>query len=103
MLTSKQKRYIKSQANRLKPLVHVGKNGVNEAFLTDLRRAFATRELIKVNLLQNAPVTTEAVVTAVSEISDVTVVQVLGRVLTIYRPSHKEKYQQLSTEVNAIK
>jgi putative RNA-binding protein, YhbY family len=103
MLSSKQKKYLKSQANRLRPLTQIGKNGVNEAVIEDLKQALATRELIKVNLLQNADVSVAEVVAALADLPKIEVIQHLGRVITIYRPNNKEKYQRLSTEVNKIK
>ncbi len=103
MLSSKQKKYLKSQANHLRPMAQVGKNGVNDAFTDDLKQALATRELIKVALLQNAEVTVSEVVTALAALPKIEVIQHLGRVITIYRPNNKEKYQRLSTEVNKIR
>ena len=53
MLTSKQRAFLKSQAHSMKPIVQIGKNGLNDQIKTSVRSALDTRELIKVTLLQN--------------------------------------------------
>lgn len=103
MLSSKQKRFLKSKANHLRPIAQVGKNGLNEAFLQDLQQALTNRELVKVNLLQNTDATLADVAAALQDLPQVEVVQKVGRVLTIYRPNDQEKYQRLSAEVKTIR
>ena len=53
MLTSKQRAFLKSQAHSMKPIVQIGKNGLNDQIKTSVRSALDARELIKVTLLQN--------------------------------------------------
>jgi RNA-binding protein len=53
MLTSKQRAFLKSQAHSMKPIVQIGKNGLNDQIKTSVRNALDARELIKVTLLQN--------------------------------------------------
>ena len=53
MLTSKQRAFLKSEAHTMKPIVQIGKNGLNDQIKTSIRRALDARELIKVTLLQN--------------------------------------------------
>lgn len=48
LLSSKDKAELRGYAQRLKPAVHVGKNGVTDATITELQRAFSKVELIKV-------------------------------------------------------
>lgn len=104
MLTSKQKRFLKSKANRLRPILHVGKNGLNDAVVNDLVRTLETHELLKINILQNSDETAAELSEVLAEaIPNLTVVQSLGRVLTLYRPASKIKNRKLSEEVNAIK
>lgn len=47
-LTSAQKRKLKSLAQRLEPVVRLGKHGVSEAFLQSLREALEHHELVKI-------------------------------------------------------
>jgi len=43
-----QKSYLRGLGQTLRPAVHVGKKGVDEALVNELERAFSQQELIKV-------------------------------------------------------
>ena len=49
-LTSKQRAFLKSEAHTLKPIVQIGKNGLNDHIKTSVRNALDARELIKVTM-----------------------------------------------------
>ncbi|MGX7058872.1 ribosome assembly RNA-binding protein YhbY [Vagococcus humatus] len=101
-LRGKQTRFLRSQAHHLTPIFQVGKGGVNEAMVTQIGEALEKRELIKISLLQNTDETVEEVAQVLEEETYCTVVQTIGRVLVLYKPSSKEKYQRLSKEVKEI-
>lgn len=48
LLSSKEKSELRGYAQRLKPALHVGKNGLAESFVAELRKAFEKDELIKI-------------------------------------------------------
>ncbi|MEO0560141.1 MAG: YhbY family RNA-binding protein [Bacteroidota bacterium] len=91
-LTSKQRAALRSRAHALKPLVHVGKEGVTPAAIRSLQQAFDTRDLLKVRVLETAP---EDVRTTAYELAkgvqDARVVQTMGRNATLYRPLPEPK------------
>ncbi|MFV0558120.1 MAG: ribosome assembly RNA-binding protein YhbY [Enterococcus sp.] len=101
-LRGKQKRFLRSQAHHLQPIFQIGKGGVNEAMLVQIEEALEKRELIKVSLLQNTEEIAADVAPILEETMACEVVQIIGRVLVVYKPSSKEKYQKLSKEVQAI-
>ncbi|VDG19884.1 ribosome assembly RNA-binding protein YhbY [Lactiplantibacillus mudanjiangensis] len=101
-LRGKQKRYLRSQAHHLRPMFAVGKNGLTEEWLNQLVVALDKRELIKVNILQNADVTTDEVKEAIESNTPITVVQTIGRVLVLYLPASKADYQKISLAVAKI-
>ena len=89
-LTSKQRAHLRGLAHPVRPLVHVGKEGVTAAALRSLRQAFATRELVKVKVLDNAPEAPRETGQALAEgVDDCTVVQTVGRTVTLYRADPK--------------
>ena len=90
-LRGKQKRFLRAQANHLQPLFSVGKDG-----LTD------RRELIKVSILQNSDVTTDEVRQMIEEKTDIQVVQVIGRVLVLFKVSANKDARGLSSRVAEI-
>ncbi len=89
-LSTRQRAELRSRANSLKPVVQIGKEGLTEATFRSLRQAFNTRDLVKVKVLEMAPLTArEAAYALVEQVEEVAVVQVMGRVATLYRPLKK--------------
>ncbi|MHC5267961.1 ribosome assembly RNA-binding protein YhbY [Enterococcus sp. LJL98] len=101
-LSGKQKRFLRSQAHHLNPIFQVGKGGVNEAMVHQIGEALEKRELIKISLLQNTDETPEEVTQVLEEALKCRVVQTIGKVLVVYKPSMTDKYRNLSLEVNKI-
>ncbi|MDA9462342.1 ribosome assembly RNA-binding protein YhbY [Enterococcus mundtii] len=101
-LRGKQKRFLRSQAHHLQPIFQIGKGGVNEAMIVQIEEALEKRELIKVSLLQNTDEIAEDVAQVLEQAIACEVVQIIGRVLVLYKASSKEKYQRISKEVHAI-
>lgn len=95
-LRGKQKRYLRAQANNLRPLFSVGKNGLTQNWIDQLAGGLEKRELIKINLLQNADASTEETKQFIETNSNIQVVQVIGRVLVLYLPAKDEEYQKIS-------
>ena len=90
-LTSRQRAHLRSLAHHLKPVVHVGSDGVTDALLRNVEEAFNTRELLKVKVLEGAPEdareTADAIVAA---LDGVDVAQTIGRTVVLYRPFPEE-------------
>lgn len=90
-LTPKQRAQLRSLAHPLKPVMHVGKEGITDAALGSLTDAFATRELLKVKVQNTAPLTAaEAGQEISTRLTDVHHVQTIGRTVVLYR-RHPEK------------
>ena len=86
-LTSKQRADLRGRAHALKPIVHVGKEGVTPAGLRALQQAFDTRDLLKVRVLDNAPADVREIAHELAAgVQDAAVVQTMGRNATLYRP-----------------
>ncbi|KAF1290287.1 ribosome assembly RNA-binding protein YhbY [Candidatus Enterococcus leclercqii] len=101
-LRGKQKRFLRSKAHHLQPIFQVGKGGLNEAMITQIKEALEKRELIKITLLQNTDEIAEDVADVLKNQIGCEIVQIIGRVVVLYKASSKEKYQKLSQEVKAI-
>ncbi len=85
-LTAHQKSFLRRLGHGLDPVVQVGKNGLSEALVEQLRTQFEAHELLKVKLAAKAPVELEEVVAHVSAKTRARLVQKIGRVLLFYRP-----------------
>ncbi|MBU3829769.1 MAG: ribosome assembly RNA-binding protein YhbY [Candidatus Limosilactobacillus merdavium] len=101
-LRGKQKRFLRAKANHLQPIFAVGKEGLTENWLNQLDGALDKRELIKVNILQNADVTTDEVQHFIESQTEIQVVQTIGRVLVLFKVSNNKDARELSSKVKKI-
>ena len=101
-LRGKQKRFLRAQANHLQPIFAVGKEGLTKQWLAQLDGALDRRELIKVNILQNADVTTAELKDFIEQHTDIQVVQSIGRVLVLFKVSANKELRELSDRVARI-
>ena len=70
--------------------------------INQIEEALEKRELIKVSLLQNTDEVAEDAAAAISEAIQCEVVQIIGRVIVLFKPSTKEKYQKISVNVRSL-
>ena len=90
-LTPKQRAHLRSLAHHLKPVLHVGREGVTDTTVQAVEQAFNTRELLKVKVGEGAPLSAREVGELLSErIPDVHHVQTIGRTVVLYRPDRDE-------------
>ena len=54
-MTGKQKRYLRSLAHSLKPVVQIGKQGLSRETLVQIEKQLDDHELIKVRVLEASP------------------------------------------------
>lgn len=102
-LTGKQKRFLRSKAHHLNPIFQIGKNGLNKEVIVQINEALEKRELIKVGLLQNTDEVAEEVAAVLEKEIGCDAVQIIGRVIVLFKPSTQEKYRRVSTEIPRTK
>lgn len=95
MLTGKQKRFLRSEAHHLQPLFQIGKNGLTESVITQIEEALETKELIKVNILQNCSEDKHEIATKLENRGGIHVVQVIGNIIVLYKESEENKRIEL--------
>lgn len=101
-LTSKQRAFLKAEAHHLKPIIQIGKNGLNNEIKTSIRNALDARELIKVTLLQNTDENIHDVAETLEEEIGLDTVQKIGRILILFKPSAKKENRKLSIKVREV-
>jgi RNA-binding protein len=89
-LRPQQKQFLRSLAHSLEPVVQVGKNGLTDNVLVQVRDQLRAHELIKVKFLKESPIEPAEAVAAVEQETNSQVVQRLGRLLIVYR-RHDQK------------
>lgn len=88
MLTGKQRSYLKSLANGLKPITQIGKSGLSDAFLEQLDLALDARELVKVSILETSGLDTKETASEVTKKVRAEFVQAIGNKFVVYRKNH---------------
>jgi RNA-binding protein len=91
MLNNKQKKYLRSQAHHLNPVFQVGKGGVNEHLITHIKEAIEVRELMKISILNNCLEDKHEVAEALAAGASAELVQVIGKVIVLYKESKDNK------------
>lgn len=95
MLTGKQKNYLRSEAHHLKPILQVGKLGVNENLVEQVEDVLEKRELIKVSVLQNCEMDKSDVAEALKNEAEAEIVQIIGNTIILYKESLENKKIEL--------
>lgn len=86
-LTSSQSRFLRGQAHDLKALLQIGAKGLTPAFLAELDAVLEQHELVKVKIGAEDRETRDAMVAEIVEKSGAALVQRIGHVAVLYRPS----------------
>lgn len=88
MISAKQRSYLKSLANPMKPLVQIGKDGVNERVIAQINEILDAHELVKISILESAVLSAKETAVEVCQICRAEFVQAIGNRFTIYRKNH---------------
>ena len=86
-LTSAQTRFLRGQAHDLKALLQIGAKGLTPAFLAELAAVLEQHELVKVKVGGEDRELREAMIAEIAEKTDSALVQRIGHVAVLYRPS----------------
>ena len=92
VLTSSQNRFLRGQAHDLKALLQIGAKGLTPSFLAELDAVLEQHELVKVKVGAEDREVRDAMIAEISEKSAASLVQRIGHVAVLYRPS-KERRQ----------
>ncbi len=84
-LTGKQKRYLRSLGNRLSVCATVGRSGINDNNIAEIKDAFLADELVKVKLIKNEEVDRKELARDVAAKAGAELVQVLGQSMLLYK------------------
>ncbi len=86
-LSGKQKSYLRGLGQKLHECVIIGKAGMSEPVLEQVRTFLARHELIKVRLLSLNAKERPAAAQEIAKATDATVVNVLGGTTLLYKPN----------------
>lgn len=69
------------------PIIMIGKAGMVDSLVKQLDEALEARELVKVKVIQNAPVELRQVAEDLAQAVQAELVQIIGRNMLFFRPS----------------
>ncbi|WP_027080480.1 ribosome assembly RNA-binding protein YhbY [Luteimonas mephitis] len=91
VLTAAQNRFLRGQAHDLKAMLQVGGKGVTDAVVAEVAAALEHHELIKVKIAATDREARDAIIASLAERSDAALVQRIGHVAILYRPSEEQR------------
>jgi RNA-binding protein len=84
-LTGKQRRHLRGLAHALRPVVQIGKGGLDAGLIAAVDRALADHELVKVKLGEGAAADRHDAADELAQKTHSEVAQVLGNTIVLYR------------------
>ena len=98
MLTGKQRAYLRGLGNQLSPIFQIGKNGVEENFLIQVKQALEARELIKIKVLENSGLESRETSDLICKAVKCEGVQAIGNKIVLYKQSKNKQQIELPTK-----
>ena len=92
MLSGKQRRHLRSLGHDLRPIVQIGKGGIDEGLVAAVDQALVDHELVKVKVGEAAGLDRHDAAEAIAKRTSSEVAQVLGNIVLLYR-AHPEDPQ----------
>lgn len=89
-LTSKQRAQLRGLAMSEDTIVQVGKGGITENVITQVKDALKARELIKGRVLENSMLTAREAADALAEACEADTVQTIGSKFVLYKRNNKD-------------
>jgi RNA-binding protein len=90
-MRGKERAALRAEAHHLRPLFQIGQAGLTDSLVAALDEALAARELVKFQVAKNASSDIRQAAGELALRLSATVVQVIGRTATLYRPNPELK------------
>ena len=89
MLNARDKKILRAQAQQYRSLFQIGKDGISDNLIPTLDDSLRAHELVKLNLLKTAPLSTAEAAAMLAQATDSELVHSIGRTFVLYRRSKK--------------
>lgn len=94
MITNKQRAALRSQSNGMETIFQIGKGGISDMLVQQVEDALKAREMIKLRVLESAPVFAREAAQELAEKCGAEIVQVIGsRFILFKRNPEKPIYE----------
>lgn len=85
MLNGKQLRHLRGLGHDLKPIVQVGRDGIDDGVVAAVNQALTDHELVKIKLGEAVELDRQEAAEAIAQRTGSEVAQVLGNTMLLYR------------------
>jgi RNA-binding protein len=85
VLTGKQRRYLRGLGHDLKPIVQIGKGGIDDGLVAAVEQALGDHELVKIKVGEAAALDRHDAAETIARQTHSEVAQVLGNTVLLYR------------------
>mgnify|MGYP000060686271 CR=1 FL=1 len=92
-VNDRQKRYLKSLAHPLKPVVMIGNKGLTETVLAEIEKTLEQHELIKVRVSGLEKADRIAMIADIASKSSANLIMSIGHIAAFYRPAKEPTIQ----------
>ena len=92
-VNDRQKRYLKSLAHHLKPVVMIGNKGLTETVLAEIEKTLEQHELIKVRVSGLEKADRIAMIADIASKSSANLIMSIGHIAAFYRPAKEPTIQ----------
>ena len=89
MLDAKDKKKLRKEAQDRRSLFQIGKDGIGDTLIDTLEDSLRAHELVKLNLLKSAPLTTAEAAEILAQETGSEIVHIIGHTFVLYRRSKK--------------
>ena len=89
MLNARDKKILRAQVQQYRSLFQIGKDGISDNLIATLDDSLRAHELVKLNLLKTAPLSTAEAAAMLAQATDSELVHSIGRTFVLYRRSKK--------------
>lgn len=91
MLTGKQKRYLRSLAERKPAIFQIGKEALSDNLIITVDNALRKRELVKIKVLKNSPEDIQELAFDLAMNTHSEIVQIIGHTFILYKEAENPK------------
>ena len=95
MITTKQRAYLRSLGSTMSPIFQIGKGGIEENFLIQVKQALEARELIKIKVLENSGLDTREAADMICKAVGCEGIQAIGNKIVLYKQSSNLKKRKI--------
>ncbi|MEG1528620.1 MAG: YhbY family RNA-binding protein [Clostridia bacterium] len=95
MLTAKERSTLRSIANGIKPNINIGKNGIADNIIEEIKTTLFHNELAKVSVLKACEVDKATLIEQICKLTECECVQQIGNKIVLYKFTEKKEFEHL--------